>query len=131
MHLFFFFWGIGESQDWDFHGLDIFLGHSLAIVHGEVLVAPLQPIAVIVSGTAVASTLPVILQDLLKALRTGATQYGGPDHRLPVVGHGRILVIGRSLDAMALRVIHKGSLLDDTPMFGAFHLREIGKWINH
>lgn len=101
--------------------------HSLAIVHGKVFVAALQPIAVVVAGAAVASALPIVLQDLLKALRTGATQYGGPHHRLPVVGHGRLLVVGRSFDAVALRVVHKGSLLDYAAMLAALHLREIGK----
>lgn len=103
-----------------------FIGHSLAIVHVEMLVAPLQPVAVVVAGAAVAPALAVVLQDLLEAARTGAAQYGGPHrHRLAVVGHGRVLVVARPLDAVALRVVHKCPLLDDAAVLGALHLRVI------
>lgn len=124
MHL--FFWGRENQIVRLGMGKSLVL-HSLAIVHGKVLVAPLQPVAVVVAGAAVAPALPIVLQDLLKALRTGATQYGGPHHRLAVVGHGRLLVVGRSFDAVALRVVHKDSLLDYAAMLAALHLREIGK----
>lgn len=75
------------------------------------LFAFLHPIAAVVAGRAIAATIAVLLQHLFEELRACARDHRGLAHRL---GRRRRRPgrMGGTVDAMAVRVVDEGLLLD-------------------
>lgn len=84
--------------------------------------AALAEVAVVVAGRAIAATLSVVLQYLLKVLWTIAVEYGCLAHSK--VGGDALRAVGAALDAMTFSVIDEGQQLSDGVMVpGALDLQ--------
>lgn len=90
-------------RDWSFFSLD-----SLAILQREVLAAALAIVAIVVARGAIASALPIVLQDALKVSWTVAVEHGGTLHHGTTAWDDALCIVVAPVNAMAFGVVDKG-----------------------